>query len=148
MILSTVILGWIGMGIFITVFFTFLKLMKNKEHGFLHLLMGIMYAMWLPLPFALYSEIGQDFVFTGSIFGFVYLFMLVITMGFQTGHIVHVVKQEQSEIWGERASWMLDTFTTSFEGLASVFKSIWSIFLSYCLLVKRRNMDGCINEFV
>ncbi len=89
-----------------------------------------MYAMWLPLPFALYFELEQELLFTGSIFGFVYLLMLVITMGFQTGHIVHIVKQEQSEVWDERASWMLDTFSSSFEGLANVFKSIWSIFLA------------------
>ncbi|WP_042224704.1 hypothetical protein [Oceanobacillus manasiensis] len=130
MILSTVILGWIGIGIFVTMLLTFMKLIKNKEHGFLHLLMGFMYAMWLPLPFALYFELEQELLFTGSIFGFVYLLMLVITMGFQTGHIVHIVKQEQSEVWDERASWMLDTFSSSFEGLANVFKSIWSIFLA------------------
>lgn len=130
MLLSTVILGWIGIGVFVTILLTFLKLMKNKEQGLLRLVMGFMYAMWLPLPLALFYLLEQELLLTGSIFGFVYLLMLVTTMGFQTGHIVHIVKQEQSEIWEERATWMLDTFSSSFEGLANVFKSIWSIFLA------------------
>ncbi|MGP4065775.1 hypothetical protein ACTWPF_12690 [Oceanobacillus sp. M65] len=95
MLLSTVILGWIGIGVFVTILLTFMKLMKNKEQGLLHVVMGFMYAMWLPLPFALYFEQEQELLLTGSIFGFVYLLMLVITMGFQAGHIVHIVKQEQ-----------------------------------------------------
>ncbi|NAP01739.1 hypothetical protein FRY77_38025 [Halomonas sp. MG34] len=130
MLLSTVILGWIGIGVFVTILLTFMKLMKNKEQGLLHVVMGFMYAMWLPLPFALYFEQEQELLLTGSIFGFVYLLMLVITMGFQAGHIVHIVKQEQSEIWEERATWMLDTFSSSYENLAGVFKSVWSIFLA------------------
>ncbi|MGY0692022.1 hypothetical protein ACW2QC_04415 [Virgibacillus sp. FSP13] len=50
MLLSTIILGWIGILIFFIIIFTFQKLAKNDELGFLHLLMAFMYSMWLPLP--------------------------------------------------------------------------------------------------
>ncbi|MGY0692023.1 hypothetical protein ACW2QC_04420 [Virgibacillus sp. FSP13] len=65
----------------------------------------------------------------GTIFGLTYLIMLIITMGLQTGHIVHIVKQEQNKDWEERSSWMMATLSGSFEGLTGVFKSIWTLFL-------------------
>ncbi|MET3322714.1 UNVERIFIED_ORG: hypothetical protein ABIC97_005867 [Peribacillus simplex] len=48
MLISTIILGWIGVLIFLIVVFSFQKMAKNNEYAFMHILMALMYAMWLP----------------------------------------------------------------------------------------------------
>ncbi|MGM0846512.1 MAG: hypothetical protein ACQEUT_16170 [Bacillota bacterium] len=57
--------------------------MKNR--GFSICLMTLMYAMWLPIPIAIYKITDSELLIVGSIFG-IGLSMQVITMISQTGH--------------------------------------------------------------
>lgn len=82
------ILDWIGVLIFVIIAFTFQKMIKNNEFAFMHLLMALKYAMWFPLPLALYQLLNSELLIVGTIFGLAYLIMLVITMTLQTGHII------------------------------------------------------------
>src|SRR5699024_1545139 len=71
------------------------------------------------------------FLLVGSIFGIAYLFMLVISMAFQTGHIAFIVKQNDNHaIPDKHAEYMMATLTNPYESLLGVFKSIWAIFLA------------------
>ncbi|WP_162785148.1 hypothetical protein [Bacillus sp. P14.5] len=131
MILSTLICGYIGITLFILVAVFFQKLNQNEEYGFLHLLMALMYAIWLPIPIAIYKITENELLIIGSVFGIVYLSMLVITMMIQTGHLVHSVKEgRKSGSWEERDTWMFAAFGGPYEVFANVLKGIWALFLA------------------
>lgn len=130
MLISTIILGWIGILIFLIIALAFHILVKNNEFAFLHILMALMYAMWFPLPLALYQLLNSKLLQVGTIFGLVYLIMLVITMTLQTGHIAYIVKlNDNKSITDKQGDYMMATLSNPFEGLANVFKSIWALFL-------------------
>ena len=57
--------------------------------------MAVMYAMWLPLPFVLYQLLNSDMLLIGTVFGSVYLILLVVTMVLQTGHIAFITKHNE-----------------------------------------------------
>ena len=97
MLISTMIIGWIGVLIFLIIVFTYQKMAKNKEFAFMHILMALMYTMWLPLPLALYQLLDSELLQVGTIFGLAYLIMLVITMALQTGHITFIVKHNDDK---------------------------------------------------
>lgn len=98
MLISTIILGWIGIVIFLIIVFTFQKLVKNNEFALIHNLMALMYAMWFPLPLTLYQLLNSELLQVGTIFGLVYLILLVITMTLQTGHITYIVKHNGNKL--------------------------------------------------
>ncbi|MUK87986.1 hypothetical protein GMD78_06185 [Ornithinibacillus sp. L9] len=131
MLISTMIMGWIGVLIYIIIVFTFQKMAKHNEYAFMHILMAIMYAMWLPLPLVLYRLVDSEILQVGTIFGLVYLIMIVITMALQTGHITYTVKHnEDGSISEKHGNYMMATLSNPFEGFTNVFKSIWTIFLA------------------
>lgn len=131
MVYSTMIFGWVGILIFLTIIFTFQKMIKSNEYALLHLLMAIMYAMWLPLPFVLYQLLDSDTLLVGTVFGSVYLILLVIGMTLQTGHIAFLTKHnENGEITDSQGNYMMATISNPFESLVNVFKCVWAIFLS------------------
>lgn len=130
MLISTMILGWIGILIFLIIVFTFHKLIKNHEFAFLHTLFALMYAMWFPLPLTLYQLLNSEILQVGTIFGLVYLIMLVITMTLQTGHISYIGKHNSNKsITDKQGEYMMATLSNPFEGVANIFKSIWALFL-------------------
>ncbi len=103
---------------------------RNNEYAFLHLLMAVMYAMWFPLPLALYQLLNSDILLVGTIFGLAYLVLLVITMTLQTGHITFIIRHnEDHSITDKHGDYMMATLTNPFESLLGVFKCIWAIFL-------------------
>ncbi|WP_449354941.1 hypothetical protein ACUL41_01475 [Virgibacillus natechei] len=117
------------------IIFTVQKMMKNNEFAFIHILMALMYAMWLPLPLALNQLLNSEFQVVGTIFGFVYLIMLIITMALQTGHITYLVKYNDDEaITDEQGSYMMATLSNQFELIANIFKCIWALFLTLTFL--------------
>ncbi|MGW6302715.1 hypothetical protein [Peribacillus butanolivorans] len=131
MLISTIILGWIGVLIFLIVVFSFQKMAKNNEYAFMHILMALMYAMWLPLPIALNQLLNLGLLQVGTIFGLAYLLMLVITMTLQTGHITYIIKHnDDKSITDKQGDYMMATLSNPFEGLVNVFKSIWALFLA------------------
>lgn len=131
MIATAVILGWIGISLYLIVIFSVQKLMKANEFGFIHIMFVFMYAMWLPLPVVLHRLLESEVLLAGSLFGYAYLFMLIISMALQTGHMNYLVKQnEGKEISDEQGVYMMATLTNPFESVAGVFQSIWAIFLA------------------
>ncbi|GEL77606.1 hypothetical protein [Tenuibacillus multivorans] len=131
MLLSVVILSWVGIIIYLVIFLSFQKLAKNNEFAFLHLLMVFMYALWLPLPIALNQSLDSGMLKVGTIFGLVYLIMLVISMSLQTGHISYLVKYNEDQVISEdHGKYMMTTLSNPFEGIANVFKSVWALCLA------------------
>lgn len=130
MLMSTIILGWIGILMFLTLALTFQSMAKNNEFAFLHLLIAIMYTMWFPLPLLLYQLLNSDALLVGTVFGLVFLVSLVISMVLQTGHIAFIVKNnEDHSITDKHGDYMMATLTNPLESLLGVFKSVWAIFL-------------------
>lgn len=128
---STMILGWIGIIIFLIILLSFRRMAKNNEFALLHILMALMYAMWLPLPFTLIRILKAEYLQIGAIFGLVYLLMLVITMTFQAGHITFIVKKNEDKlITAMQGEYMMFTLSNPFEALVNVFKCIWALFLA------------------
>ncbi len=130
MLISTMILGWIGVIIFLILIFTYQMLVKSNEFAFLHLIMTIMYAMWFPLPLVLYDLLNSDVLLVGTLFGLAYLFSLVISMALQTGHIAFITKNNKDySITDKLGEYMMSTLSNPLESLLGVFKGIWAIFL-------------------
>lgn len=141
MISSTMILGWIGVLLFLIIALTFKSMANRNEYAFLHLLMAIMYAMWFPLPLALNHLILSDTVLVGTVFGFAYLFLLVCSMALQTGHIAFIEKYDKNHSIPEKhAEYMMATLTKPFESLLGVFKCIWAIFLGVSFLQSEESL--------
>lgn len=131
MLISAIILGWIGVLVFIIIISIYKLMVKNNEFALLHLFMTFMYAMWLPVPIALSKLFKSEILNIGAIFGFVYILMLVITMAFQIGHIASISKHNGDQlITNQQANYMMRTLSNPFEGIANVFKCMWSIFLA------------------
>ena len=124
------IFGWTGILLFLAIIFTFQRMAKKNEYAFLHLLMAVMYAMWLPLPFVLYQLLNSDTLLIGTVFGSTYLILLVVTMILQTGHIAFITKHnEDGAITDMLGGYMMATLSNPYESLLGVFKCIWAIFL-------------------
>ncbi|MGF3215152.1 hypothetical protein ACQV2X_08395 [Facklamia sp. P12945] len=137
MLFSTIIFGWIGILIFLSILFTFKKMAKNNKYALLHLLQAIMYAMWLPLPFVLYHILDSDILLVGSVFGSVYLILLVAGLALQTGHLAFISKhKEDKRISDSQTNYMMATLSHPYEGLVNFFKCLWAIFLGLCFWQK------------
>lgn len=131
MLVPAFVLGWTGVFIFLIIIFTYKKIAEHNEFAFLHILMALMYSMWPPLPLVFNEAIDSGFIQIGTIFGFAYLIMLIITMTLQTGHIVYIVKHNKENLISDKhGEYMMATLSNPFEGLANVFKSIWALFLA------------------
>jgi len=130
-ITSTLVLGWIGILLFLILAITFPVLAKNNEFGLIHIIMAFMYAMWLPIPIMMYEILHNSILKIGMIFGLVYLSMMIMTMSLQTGHIVHSEKESQSQTISNH---MMATLSGPFELMANILKSIWVFFLAVAFL--------------
>ncbi|MFC4560152.1 hypothetical protein ACFO3D_18500 [Virgibacillus kekensis] len=126
MLISAAILGWIGIGIMMLIALTFPKLAKQNQFGFIHILMALMYTMWLPLPLAMNSMIEREIAQVGMIFGLAYLIMMVVTMTLQTGHIIFAAKNKS----GISSEHLMAMLSEPFELMANILKCIWAIFLA------------------
>jgi hypothetical protein len=77
------------------------------------------------------TGIGNIACRQGSLFGYTYLMMLIISMALQTGHIHYLVKQnEGKKISDEQGAYMMTMLTHPFEAVAGVYQSIWALFLA------------------
>ncbi|GEN85912.1 hypothetical protein [Oceanobacillus sojae] len=145
MIISTIILGWSGIILFLITAFIFPKMAKNNEFAFIHFLLAWMYAFWLPVPLVLNQLLDFDYLQIGIIFGFIYLFMLIITMVLQTGHITYIVKNNTGQaITDKESKYMMATLSDPFEAFANVFKSIWALFLAIGFWNNGEYVMGCL----
>lgn len=103
-------------------YFSILKDAKNNEFAFLHILMALMYSMWIPLPLALNMLLKSEVLQVGTLFIIVYLMMKVITISLQTGHIVYIVKHnEDKSITDRQGNYMMSTLSNPFELLVNIF---------------------------
>ncbi|MDV2582347.1 hypothetical protein [Alkalibacillus haloalkaliphilus] len=131
MLNTVIILGWAGVILFFLMILTLSKMMKNNEYGLIHILMTIMYTLWLPLPIALYMVVDIDLLLIGAVFGSVYLLMIILTMTFQTGHIAFLLNykgdQNDLELYGD---YMMSMLSNPFETYANVLKSLWALILA------------------
>ncbi len=131
MLLTTTILGWIGIIMFLGIMLSYRWITRNNEFALLHILLAFMFAMWLPLPFTLVHILNVEYLRIGAIFGTVYLLMLVVTMTLQAGHIAFIEKtNDGKEIPAVQGQYMMSTLSDPFEGLANIFKCIWGLFLA------------------
>ncbi|WP_440896908.1 hypothetical protein ACS127_02550 [Amphibacillus sp. Q70] len=135
MLIPTIIMGWLGVLLFLIIAVTFPKMAKNNEFAFIHILMALMHGMWLPLPLTIYQLLNIELLQVGTLFGFVYLMLMVVTMTLQTGHIAYIVKQNDDQaIIDEYGNYMMATLSNPFECLAMMFKCVWALFLGLSFL--------------
>ena len=148
MLVSAIILGWIGVFIFIVIISFYRSMTNNNEYALLHVFMTFMYVMWLPVPIALSKLLNSEVLYVGSIFGFTYILMLVITMALQVGHIASIVKHNgDKSITDQQANYMMRTLSNPYEGIANVFKCIYSIYLAITFWKNGELLMGSIMGF-
>lgn len=136
MVITTFVIGLLGIVLFIVILSSFQKLLTSNESGFLHLLMSIMFLCWIPVPLTLYIKLKTyDFIFIGTIFGVLSIVLYIFTMLLQAGHLSYSSKMQQSDVklWESRDQWMLNGLLGGqVELMAGFLKGIWTIFLTVC----------------
>ncbi|WP_405100234.1 hypothetical protein [Oceanobacillus sp. FSL H7-0719] len=131
MLVSTMIFGWTGVILFLFLSFSYQKLAKSNEFALVHIVMAIMYATWLPLPFTLNHILKIEYLQIGTIFGIVYLLLLVSAMTLQAGHITFIVKENDNRgITDIQGEYMMFTLSNPLEATVNIFKCIWALFLA------------------
>lgn len=125
------IFGWTGVILFLFLSFSYQKLAKSNEFALVHIVMAIMYATWLPLPFTLNHILKIEYLQIGTIFGIVYLLLLVSAMTLQAGHITFIVKENDNRgITDIQGEYMMFTLSNPLEATVNIFKCIWALFLA------------------
>lgn len=125
------IFGWTGVILFLFLSFSYQKLAESNEFALVHIVMAIMYATWLPLPFTLNHILKIEYLQIGTIFGIVYLLLLVSAMTLQAGHITFIVKENDNRgITDIQGEYMMFTLSNPFEATVNIFKCIWALFLA------------------
>lgn len=131
LLVSTMIFGWTGVILFLFLSFSYQKLAKSNEFALVHIVMAIMYATWLPLPFTLNHILKIEYLQIGTIFGIVYLLLLVSAMTLQAGHITFIVKENDNRgITDIQGEYMMFTLSNPLEATVNIFKCIWALFLA------------------
>lgn len=129
--MGAIVLGWIGLALFIGLLCTYRTLMEHNEYALIHLWMVLMYTMWLPIPVVYDRMMNVEQYVIGAIFGTVYLLLLIIGLLLQTGHLVFTLKhQEKEKISNEIAQYMMVTLSHPLEAFANVLRGGWAISLS------------------
>jgi len=135
-VITTFILGLIGVLLFIIILGSFQKLLSNNESGFLHLLMSLMFLCWLPIPLVIYMKMkNYDFLLVGTIFGMLSIIIYITTMLLQASHLSYSSKMQNSdlELWENRDKWMMNGLLGGqVELMAGFLKGVWTIFLTIC----------------
>lgn len=144
MIITTFIIGLIGILIFILILCSFQKLLANNESGFLHLLMSLMFLCWLPIPLVVYVKMkSYDFLLVGTIFGVLAIILYIVTMLLQAGHLSYSAKMQKRDVqlWENRDDWMLNGLLGGqVELMAGFLKGIWIIFLTICFYLSGQTL--------
>lgn len=133
MVLSTIIIGALGLLIFFIIIISYVKLLKRNESGFLHLLMTFMYICFLPIPITIHYLMNNQTLLIGTVFGVLSILLLIITMIFQASHLSFSARhsKENEKLWKENDLWMMQGLLGSqVELLAYVLKGIWIISLT------------------
>ncbi len=140
----TLIMGVIGILLFMFIACSFKRLLLDNESGFLHLLMSLMFICWLPIPFAIYIKMKEyDFLMIGTIFGVLSLLLFIFTMLLQAGHLSYSAKVQGTDkiLWENRDEWMLNGLLGGLVELTAGFlKGIWAIFLTICFKLNEQTI--------
>jgi len=140
LIFATAIFSVIGIILFLIIVLTYNKLLQNNESGFLHLLMALMYASWLPIPITVYRLLGDyKFLIVGTVFGVTSIVILILTMVLQAGHLTYSANRhkEDAVLWDRNDNWMLNGLLGGqVELLANVLRGIWVIFVTICFWLR------------
>ena len=139
LLLGGIVLTALGIVLYIIVAAYYPWLLKKDESGALHLLLACIFAVWLPVPLIIYQILGApSSLLIGTIFGVAGLFLFLITMLLQAGHLTYSTKQEAispSQLWEERDNWMLGgMLRNTFEIFAGLLEAVWIIFLTMSFL--------------
>lgn len=141
MISLAIIIGSIGILLFLVILATYSKLLKNNESGFLHLLMCLMYTCWLPLPIVInFKYKAYDFLVIGTLLGTTSILLLIITMILQASHLSYSAlnTNKNVELWNNRDAWMLNGLLGGQVELFAFFlKTLWYICLTYVFFINK-----------
>lgn len=141
MISLAIIIGSIGILLFLVILTTYSKLLKNNESGFLHLLMCLMYTCWLPLPIVINFKYRiYDFLVIGTILGTTSILLLIVTMLLQASHLSYsaLKSNNNANLWNDRDAWMLNGLLGGqVELFAFLLKTLWYICLTYVFFITK-----------
>ena len=125
--MMTIIFGWLGMILYASIAVFYIGLMKRGEFALIHTLFALTFAMWLPLPLAIYKTEMSEMLLVGTLFGSLYLIMMIITMTLQAGHLAYI--SGNTEINAKSANHLMTILSSPFEAMANVLKCIWALCL-------------------
>ena len=125
--MMTILLGWLGMILYVGIAVFYVGLMKRGEFALIHILFALTFVMWIPLPLTLYRTEASEILLVGTLFGCFYMIMMIIAMTLQAGHLAYIDKNTGIDV--KYANHLMTILSNPFEAMANVMKSIWA----FCL---------------
>jgi hypothetical protein len=80
-----------------------------------------------------------------SVFGYLFLIMIITTMALQVGHLSYSNNQGNSEKWEDRDNWMIHGMLGDiFESIVNVIFHIWILLLAIGFLIEKKYILGVL----
>jgi hypothetical protein len=142
---SFIVFGWLGILVYLIVLFTANQLQKNGETALLHLLICLAFVFFTPLPLYLILSNHSQFFVISSVFGFLFLIMIITTMALQVGHLSYSNNQDKSDKWEDRDNWMIHGMLGDvFESVVNVIFHIWILLLAVGFIIEKKYVIGIL----
>jgi hypothetical protein len=143
--LGFIIMGWLGILTYLLLILAANKLLKNGESALLHLIICFAFIFFTPLPLYIGTNIHNQYFLLSTVFGYLFLIMIIITMALQVGHLSYSNKQQNNEIWEERDNWMIHGMLGDvFESIVNVVFHIWILLLAVGFFLVHNFVMGTI----
>ena len=143
--LGYIIMGWLGVLIYLLLILTANKLEKKGETALLHLIICFAFIFFTPLPLYLCFSNHNPIFLLSSIFGYLFLIMIIITMALQVGHLSYSNKQQNNEKWKDRDNWMIHGMLGDvFESVVNVVFHIWILLLAIGFFLEEKIVMGAL----
>ncbi|KGX90121.1 hypothetical protein [Pontibacillus marinus] len=143
--LGLMILGWLGVLIYLIVIFTANKLLENGESALLHLLICFAFILMTPIPLFLSITNSNQIFILSSVFGYLFLIMIITTMALQVGHLSYSNKQQDKELWEDRDNWMIHGMLGDvYESIVNVVFHIWIMLLAIGFFLEEKFLMGIL----
>ncbi|WLD94077.1 hypothetical protein [Alkalihalobacillus sp. AL-G] len=144
------LLAWIGLLLYLALFFSFRFLVQRNENALLHLWLAFIFTLFLPVHLLLVRNVQSEITLVATLFGVLYILVLIVTMALQTGHLSYSLKQtERKELWDERDRWIMHGMLgDGFEPFAGVIMNVWLLLLSLAFFESGETIMGLLTALL
>jgi len=133
MVKISMVMGLMAILLYLYLFMSVKKHLKAERGALIHLILSMVYTLWLPLPLALVFKNDLDhLLILGGLFGGLSLVVGALVMIVQASHLSYACKHLKEETYYDQVNgWVLNGLIGSqVELYAGVLKFIWILFVT------------------